>query len=175
MALRKHNLKLSPAKAKLGATDADFLGYTISSCVSPNADNIAALTKMPMPNNTKQTRSLLGGIGYYRKFLKSLSTPLHPINALLKQGVKLVSFQKWRSSSGTTSTNTPPLRSWSTLTGTPSPTTPALSASTATPASTSLAPPSSKNNRTALSALSSSSAAPPSTKTRLNTPRPRSR
>ena len=45
---------------------------------------------MPMPNNTKQTRSLLGGIGYYRKFLKNLSTRLRPINTLLKQSVKFV-------------------------------------------------------------------------------------
>ena len=28
--LRKHNLKLSPSKAHLGATDADFLGHFIS-------------------------------------------------------------------------------------------------------------------------------------------------
>ena len=28
--LRKHNLKLSPSKARLGATDANFLGHSIS-------------------------------------------------------------------------------------------------------------------------------------------------
>ena len=28
--LRKHNLKLSPLKARLGATDANFLGHSIS-------------------------------------------------------------------------------------------------------------------------------------------------
>ena len=71
--LRKHNLKLSPSKAKLGATDADFLGHTISSAgVSPNADMVAALTLMPMPATVKQLRSLLGGLGYYRKFRKNL-------------------------------------------------------------------------------------------------------
>ena len=45
---------------------------------------------MTMPKNTKQTRSLLGGIGYYRIFLKNISTRLRLINALLKQGVKFV-------------------------------------------------------------------------------------
>ena len=89
--LREYNLKLSPSKAKLGAIDADFLGYTISSSgVSPNADKVAALTKMPMPKSTKQTRSLLGGIGYYRKFLENLSVPLRSINVLLKHGVMFV-------------------------------------------------------------------------------------
>ena len=28
--LRKYNLKLSPSKATIGATDVDFLGHTIS-------------------------------------------------------------------------------------------------------------------------------------------------
>ena len=42
--LYKHNLKLSPSKAKLGATNADFLGHTISSSgVSPIVDKVAAL------------------------------------------------------------------------------------------------------------------------------------
>ena len=89
--LRKHNLKLSPAKAKLGATNADFLGHTISSTgVSPNAGKATALTKMPMPANVKQLRSLLDGIGYFRKFIANMSIRLRPVNALLKQGVKFI-------------------------------------------------------------------------------------
>ena len=89
--LRKHNLKLSPAKAKLGATNADFLGHAISSAgVSPYADTVAALTKIPMPTNVKQLRSLLGGIGYYRKVIANMFTLLRPVNALLKQGVKFI-------------------------------------------------------------------------------------
>ena len=51
--LRKHNLKLSSSKAKLGATDANFRVQTISSSgVSPIADKVDALTKMPMRKNT---------------------------------------------------------------------------------------------------------------------------
>ena len=30
--LRKHDLKLSPSKARLGATELDFLGHSISPC-----------------------------------------------------------------------------------------------------------------------------------------------
>ena len=85
--LRKHHLKLSPSKAKIGATTADFLGHTIfAGGYSPNSDKVAALTKMPMPTDKKQVRSLLGGINYYGKFLPNLSRRLRPINALLKQG-----------------------------------------------------------------------------------------
>ena len=43
-----------------------------------------------MPTNEKQTRALLGGIDYYRKFLDNLSKRLSPITALLKQGVKFI-------------------------------------------------------------------------------------
>ena len=36
--LRKHNIKLSPSKATIGATDADFLRHTISPAgIMPNA------------------------------------------------------------------------------------------------------------------------------------------
>ena len=35
--LRKHNLKLSPSKVTIGATDADFFGHTISRAYMPNA------------------------------------------------------------------------------------------------------------------------------------------
>ena len=43
-----------------------------------------------MPKNVKQIRSLIGGVGYYHRFLKNISTRLRPIKALLKQGVKFV-------------------------------------------------------------------------------------
>ena len=45
--LRKHNLELFPSKARLGATDADFFGHSISPAgVRPNAGNKSALIKI---------------------------------------------------------------------------------------------------------------------------------
>ena len=89
--LRKHNLKLSPSKARLGATDANFLGHSISPAgLRPNSEKVSALTNMPMPTDVKQVRALMGGINYYRKFLPDLSKRLRPINALLRKGVKFV-------------------------------------------------------------------------------------
>ncbi|CAB1106230.1 unnamed protein product [Ectocarpus sp. CCAP 1310/34] len=64
--LRQYNLKLFPGKARVGATHANFLLHTISP---------AGL------------RSLLGGLSYYRKFLKNLATKVRPLNSLLIQGV----------------------------------------------------------------------------------------
>ena len=86
--LRKHNLKLSPSKARLGATDADFLSHSISPAgVRPNAEKLSALTLMPMPRDLKQLRSLLGGLSYYRKFLPDMSKWIRPVTALLEKGV----------------------------------------------------------------------------------------
>ena len=58
--LRKHNLKFSPTKAGLEATDAEFLGHSISPAgVCPNADKFVALIKIPMPRDLTLVRALL--------------------------------------------------------------------------------------------------------------------
>ncbi|CAB1101076.1 unnamed protein product [Ectocarpus sp. CCAP 1310/34] len=86
--LRQYNLKLSPGKARVGATHANFLDHTISPAgVSPDGVKVRALTHMPPPTNVKQLRSLLDRLSYYRKFLKNLATKVRPLNSLLKQGV----------------------------------------------------------------------------------------
>lgn len=73
--LRQYNLKLSPGKARIGATHVNFLGHMISPAgVSPDGDKVRALTAMPDPANVRQLRSLLGGLRYYRKFLKKKAT-----------------------------------------------------------------------------------------------------
>ena len=70
----------------IDATTADVRGHTISAGgYSTNSDKVAALTRIPMPTDKKQVRSLIGGINYYRKFLPNLSRRLRPINALRKQ------------------------------------------------------------------------------------------
>ena len=47
--LRKHNLKLSPSKARLGATDANFLGHSISPAdLRQNAEDVSALINLSL-------------------------------------------------------------------------------------------------------------------------------
>ena len=85
--LRLHKLKLSPDKSRIGAARVNFLGHVISADgVRPNDDRVAALTRMPMPTDIKQLRSLLGGLSYYRKFLLNMARHIRPITALLKKG-----------------------------------------------------------------------------------------
>ena len=86
--LRLHQLKLSPDKSRIGAARLDFLGHIISKDgVRPNDDRVAALTRMPMPTDIKQLRSLLGGLSYYYKFLPNMARLIRPSTALLKKGV----------------------------------------------------------------------------------------
>ena len=47
-----------------------------------------AISKAPQPRNVQELRSYLGLLHYYGKFLPSLATLLHPLNALLKAGHK---------------------------------------------------------------------------------------
>ena len=89
--LRKHYLKLSASTANIGATDAGFLCHTISPAgIRPNASKVAALTRMPIPSDPKQLRSLLGGLSYYSNILADMAKMIRSITSLLKQGVKLV-------------------------------------------------------------------------------------
>ena len=41
-----------------------------------------------MPRDLKQVRALVGGVGYYRKFLRDLSKWIRPITSFLRKGVK---------------------------------------------------------------------------------------
>ena len=85
--LHLHSLKLSPDKSQIGVVRIDFLGHVISADgVRPNDDRVAALTRIPMPTDIKQLRSLLGGLSYYRKFLPNMAHHIRPITALLKKG-----------------------------------------------------------------------------------------
>ena len=87
--LRKHSLKLSPLKARLGATDTNFLSHSISpAALRPNAEKLSALISMSIPTNVKQVRALMVGINYYRNFLPDLSKRLRPISSLFRKGVK---------------------------------------------------------------------------------------
>ena len=68
----------------IGAALVNFLGHVIShDGVGPNEDKTAALVRMLMTTDTKQLRSSLGGLSYYRKFLPNMVKHVRPITALL--------------------------------------------------------------------------------------------
>ena len=83
--LRKHNLKRSPSKAKIGATVADFSSHTISPAgIRPNASKVAALTKMPMPSDLKQYGPSLAVYPTTEIFVADMAKRIRLITSLLK-------------------------------------------------------------------------------------------
>ena len=86
--LRLHKLTLSPDISRIGAARVDFLSHVIlADGVRPIDDQVAALTRMPMPTDIKKLRSLLGGLSYYHKFLLNMARRIRPTTALLEKGI----------------------------------------------------------------------------------------
>ena len=84
------NLKHAPKKAYIGLRLIKFLGHRVTAKgVEPDPEKVEAMTKLPVPSNVSQLRSLLVALSHYRKILPQISTVTRPLN-LLKKGVKLV-------------------------------------------------------------------------------------
>ena len=49
---------------------------------------IATIVNLPPPTSTKKLRTMLGHIGYYRKFIKGYAQITAPMEKLLKRNAK---------------------------------------------------------------------------------------
>ena len=66
------NLKLAPKKAYIRVIK--FLRHRVSAKgVEPDPEKVEAMTKLPMPSNVSQFRSLLGALSYYRIILPQIN------------------------------------------------------------------------------------------------------
>ena len=62
------------------------MGHRIDSeGLHPTDEKVEAIVKAPEPKNVSELRAFLGLINYYGKFLKNLSSLLHPLNELLQK------------------------------------------------------------------------------------------
>ena len=94
--LRKHNFKLSPSKARLGAIDASFLGHSIFPAgLRPNAEKMSAFIIMPTPTDVKQVRALMDGINYYRIFCPICPRGFPRLTRFTGRGIGLRSRPLW--------------------------------------------------------------------------------
>ena len=84
--LRKYNLKLQPDKCEFLRKEVTFLGHKISERgVKPDACKVESVKNFPTPKTVKQLKSLLGLVGYYRKFIPQFSKIAAPLHKLLKR------------------------------------------------------------------------------------------
>jgi len=89
--LIKHNLKLQPDKCEFLGKDVIYLGHKIlEHGVEPDVRKIEVIKNFPTPKTTKQLKSFLGLVGYYRRFVPQFSKIASPFHRLLKSNARYV-------------------------------------------------------------------------------------
>lgn len=89
--LDKANLKLKIKKCSFNQNQVEYLGHIASKDgIRPNNSNTQKILDMPYPKNSDQVRSLLGTIGYYRRFVQNYSSVVLPLNGLLKKNARFI-------------------------------------------------------------------------------------
>lgn len=77
--LRGGNLKLKPEKCEFLRREISYLGHVISeNGVLPNKTKTKVIEEFPTPQNTKQLKSFLGLMSFYRRFIPRFSTIASP-------------------------------------------------------------------------------------------------
>ncbi|CAF1442744.1 unnamed protein product [Rotaria sordida] len=88
--LDQHRFQLNPIKCSLMKNRIDYLGHSISEHgITPLHDNIKAIRELHLPDypTLKQANEFIGGLGFYRKFIKNFSkiaAPIHRVTNLTK-------------------------------------------------------------------------------------------
>ena len=78
--LRQYNFKVQIEKSKFLRKDVEFLSHVITpQGIKPNPSKINAIEKYPIPTTTKEIKSFLGLIGYYRRFISNFAKLVSPI------------------------------------------------------------------------------------------------
>ena len=87
--LREANLKLKPKKCFLFQPKVTYLGHVVSDGgISCDPAKIEAIKNWPTPENKSEVRSILGLMGYYRKFIDNFSERASPMTKLTRKRAK---------------------------------------------------------------------------------------
>lgn len=88
--LKESHLKIQLDKCEFLCKTVEFLGHIITpEGVKPNPKKIAAIQKFPVPKTSRDIKSFLGLIGYYRKFIKNFAHLTKPLTNCLKKNKKV--------------------------------------------------------------------------------------
>ena len=82
--LRKHNLKLNPAKCRFFQPRVTYCGHGVSNQgVETDPSKVEKIKDCPVPTSVNEVRSFLGFAGYYRKFVEKFSHIAKPLTDML--------------------------------------------------------------------------------------------
>lgn len=88
--LQNANLKVQLDKSEFLKKETEFLGHIITTeGIKPNPNKIKAIQDFKIPKTTKQIKSFLGLVGYYRKFIKDFAKVAKPLTLRLKKESKI--------------------------------------------------------------------------------------
>lgn len=83
--LRKYGLKLNVDKTIIGASEVQYLGYTLTKeGVSPSVDKMKAVKDFTTPRDTKSIREFVGLANYFRFLIPQFALLAGPLTALTK-------------------------------------------------------------------------------------------
>lgn len=85
---QQFNLRLRIEKCSFFQNEVRYLGVIVDARGQrPDPAKVAAIITMPSPTNIAQARAFLGAIGFYGRFIKSMSTIRGPIDRLMCKDV----------------------------------------------------------------------------------------
>ena len=87
--LEQYGIRARKTKCAFMCAAVEYLGHRVDSKGLHTLESkVTAVMDAPRPRDVQELRYFLGLVHYYGKFLQNLSTLLHPLNQLLKQGSK---------------------------------------------------------------------------------------
>ena len=95
--LRKSNFRIQLDKSEILKKETAYLGHIITPTgIKPNPDKISCIQKFPIPKTSKEIKSFLGLLGYYRKFIPDFAKITKPMTSCLKKRAKIVLNSDYR-------------------------------------------------------------------------------
>ncbi|KAM1615173.1 hypothetical protein ACFX2K_024452 [Malus domestica] len=83
--MRRHNLKMNPAKCAFGVSVGNFLGFLVHHRgIEVDENKARAIIDAPHPTTKKQLQSLLGKIHFLRRFIANSAIKMTAFSTLLK-------------------------------------------------------------------------------------------
>lgn len=88
--LAEANLKIQLDKSEFLCKQVEFLGHIITpEGIRPNPKKIESIKNFPLPKTTKEIKSFLGLLGFYRKFIPNFAKITKPLTQRLKKDAKI--------------------------------------------------------------------------------------